>query len=86
MIAASGNAASGGTALLEPRIGGGMFGLDDTGGNAAVKMGHNGNRYGIVLAGPRRGAPLITKSGLPGSYFMGCAAAVRPACVPTIDP
>ena len=86
MIASNGNGPSGGTALLEPRIGGGMFGLDDTRGNAAIKMGHNGNRYGIVLAGPKLGFPLIPKSGLPGSYFMGCATAVRPACVPTIDP
>jgi hypothetical protein len=86
MIASNGNAESGGTAILEPRIGGGMFGLDDTSGNAAIKMGHNGNRYGIVLAGPKLGFPLIPKSGLPGSYFMGCATAVRPACVPTIDP
>jgi hypothetical protein len=86
MITTNGDGPSGGTALLEPGIGGGMFGLDDTRGNAAVKMGHNGNRYGIVLAGPNLGFPLIPKSGLPGSYFMGCASAVRPACVPTIDP
>jgi hypothetical protein len=86
MIASNGQAASGGTALLEPGIGGGMFGLDDTRGGAAVKMGHNGHRYGIVLAGPVLGFPLIPKSGLPGSYFMGCTTAVKPACVPTIDP
>ena len=86
MIATAGQGASGGTALKEPGIGGGMFGLDDARGNAAVKMGHNGHRYGIVLAGPVLGFPLIPKSGLPGSYFMGCASAVRPACVPTIDP
>jgi hypothetical protein len=77
---------SGGAALLEPGIGGGMFGIDDASGNAAVKMGHNGNRYGIVLAGPVLGFPWIPKSGLPGSYFVGCASDVRPACVPAVDP
>lgn len=86
MIATNGAGESGGTAILEPAIGGGMLGLDDTRGNAAVKMGHNGHRYGIVMAGPLLGFPLIPKSGLPGSYFMGCASDVRPACVPTIEP
>jgi hypothetical protein len=86
MIATNGQGPSGGSALLEARIGGGMFGLDDTKGRAVVKMGHNANRYGIVLAGPTLGFPLIPKSGLPGSYFLGCATAVRPACVPAIDP
>ncbi len=85
MAAANGEGDSGGIALLEPSIGGGMLGIDNSQGNAAVKMGHNANRYGIVLAGPVLGFPLIPKSGLPGSYFMGCAAEARPACVPTID-
>jgi hypothetical protein len=58
------------------------LGLAD--GNAAVRMGHNGNRYGIVLAGPVLGLPLVPRSGLPGSYFMGCAGGERPACVPSI--
>jgi hypothetical protein len=86
MVATNGPGPSGGASLLEARIGGGMFGLDDTRGHAAVKMGHNGNRYGIVLAGPNLGFPFVPKSGLPGSYFMGCATAVKPACVPAIDP
>jgi hypothetical protein len=86
MISVAGQGESGGMALLEPTIGGGMLGIDDTHGNAAIKMGHNGHRYGIVLAGPVLGFPLIPKSGRPGSYFMGCASDVQPACVPTIEP
>ena len=86
MVTTNAEGDSGGTVLKEATIGGGMFGLDGTTGTAAVKMGHNGHRYGIVLAGPVLGFPLVPKSGLPGSYFMGCTSAVRPACVPTIDP
>jgi hypothetical protein len=47
-------------------------------------MGHNGNRYGIVLAGPVLGLPLVPRSALPGSYFMGCASGDKPACVPSV--
>ena len=72
----------GGIALAEAKIGGGMLDLGEPGGQSAVRMGHNGHRYGIVLAGPVLGLPLVPKSGLPGSYFMGCASGERPACVP----
>ncbi len=70
--------------LLEQNIGGGMFQIDNAQGNAAIKMGHLGNRYGIVLAGPNLGFPLVPKSGLPGSYFMGCGSQAPPACVPAV--
>lgn len=73
-----------GAALTEARIGGGLLDLGMADGNAAVRMGHNGNRYGLVLAGPVLGLPLIPRSALPGSYFMGCASGERPACVPSI--
>ena len=42
-------------------------------------MGTNGNRYGVVMALPQ-GLPYVPKSGLPGSYMLGCAPG--PACVP----
>ena len=70
--------------LLEQGIGGGMFQIDNAKGNAAIKMGHLGHRYGIVLAGPTLGFPLVPKSGLPGSYFMGCGSQAPPACVPSV--
>jgi hypothetical protein len=73
-----------GAALTEARIGGGLLDIGMADGNSAVRMGHNGNRYGIVLAGPVLGLPLIPRSALPGSYFMGCASGERPACVPSI--
>jgi hypothetical protein len=38
-----------------------------------VKFGVNQDRYGVVLAGPVSGFPLVPGSGLPGSYFLGCA-------------
>jgi hypothetical protein len=74
----------GGIALAEAKVGGGMLDLGEPGGQSAVRMGHNGQRYGIVLAGPVLGLPLVPKSGLPGSYFMGCASGERPACVPDV--
>jgi hypothetical protein len=67
--------------LMEQGIGGGMLQIDSRAG-AIVKMGHVGNTYGIVMTGPRPGLPLVPKSGLPGSYFMGCGTAAPPACAP----
>jgi hypothetical protein len=84
MVSVFNHSARDGAALTEARIGGGLLDLGLADGNSAVKMGHNGNRYGIVLAGPVLGLPLIPRSGLPGSYFMGCASGERPACVPSI--
>jgi hypothetical protein len=70
--------------MLEQAIGGGMFQIDNDKGSAAVKMGNLNNRYGIVLAGPNLGFPLVPKSGLPGSYFMGCGGQAPPACMPNV--
>jgi hypothetical protein len=73
----------GGNALLsltETATGGGLFSLGDKNSETMVKMGVKDDRYGVVLAGPRAGFPLVLKSGLPGSYFMGCAGG--PACQP----
>lgn len=67
--------------MMEQGIGGGMLQLDSRDG-AIVKMGHVDNRYGIVMAGPRPGMPLVPKSGLPGGFFMGCGGSAPPACAP----
>jgi hypothetical protein len=69
--------------LLEQGIGGGMLQADSKAG-AIVKMGHVGNRYGIVMTGPRPGIALIPKSGLPGSFFLGCGSSSPPACTPIV--
>jgi hypothetical protein len=73
---------SGGLSMLEAGIGGGLLDIAVQ-GNSAVKMGQNG-RYGLVLAGPVLGLPLVPKSGLPGSYFLGCAGEAPPACAPVV--
>ena len=67
--------------LMEQANGGGMLQLDSNEG-AIVKMGNSNNEFGIVLAGPRPGPPLVPKSGLPGGFFMGCRGDQRPACTP----
>jgi hypothetical protein len=67
--------------LMQQANGGGMLQLDSRAG-AIVKMGNVDNRYGIVLAGPRPGPPLVPKSGLPGGFFLGCGGASPPACTP----
>lgn len=69
--------------LMEQGIGGGMLQLDSRDG-AIVKMGHVDNRYGIVMAGPRPGMPLVPKSGLPGGFFLGCGGSAPPACTPIV--
>jgi len=58
---------------------GGEFALGDSAGSPRVKMGTNDNRYGVVMALPR-GMPYVPKSGLPGSYMLGCAGGA--SCVP----
>lgn len=77
-------AGQGGAAFAEATIGGGLLDIANAAGASAVKMGHNGHRYGIVLAGPVPGFPYVPRSGLPGSYFMGCASGERPACTPWV--
>ena len=84
MVSAITHSGKDGIALTEAKIGGGLIDIALADGNSAVKMGHNGNRYGIVLAGPMLGLPLVPRSGLPGSYFMGCASGDKPACTPSI--
>lgn len=58
----------------------GLLSIGDNGGAEAVKMTVNDNRYGVALAGPKIGFPLVTGSGLPGSYILGCSGggACRP--------
>jgi hypothetical protein len=75
---------AGGITLAESAIGGGLLRVDDWMGNPAVKMGHNDNRYGVVLAGPVLGPPMVPRLGVIGSYFMGCASGERPACMPSV--
>ena len=63
--------------LRESESGAGLLDLSDAGGNVVVKMDVNDNRYGAILTGPRAGFPFIPGSGLPGSYFLGCAGGRR---------
>jgi hypothetical protein len=72
-------AGSGVASLTESVNGGGLLVLTDANSYAVVKMGTNYNRYGVVMTFPP-GFPYVPRSGLPGSYFMGCAAG--PSCVP----
>lgn len=76
---------SGGVVLQEAGIGGGMLLLGDAKDDRAVVMGHVKNSYGLVMAGPVPGLPLVPKTGLPGSYFMGCGSQAPPACMPVVD-
>jgi hypothetical protein len=67
---------AGGAALVslrESQAAAGLFSLGETGGREAVKMTVNDDRYGVALAGPQLGFPLVTGSGLPGSYIIGCS-------------
>jgi hypothetical protein len=58
---------------------GGSLVLGNKDGEPRVKMGTNALRYGVVLTLPP-GMPYVTKTGLPGSYMLGCAGG--PSCVP----
>jgi hypothetical protein len=84
MVSLTKDGRPGGIAFAEASAGGGLIDIGNNTGDSAVKMGHNGHRYGIVLAGPVPGLPYVPRSGLPGSYFMGCAGGERPACTPTV--
>lgn len=72
--------ATGVLSLTEGATAGGLLAIGDAASEPMVKMGVNQNRYGVVLAGPRAGFPYVPASGLPGSYFLGCAGgdACRP--------
>jgi hypothetical protein len=61
--------------LTEGVTGGGLLAIGDATSEPMVKFGVAQDRYGVVLAGPVSGFPLVPGSGLPGSYFLGCAAA-----------
>jgi len=65
--------------LTQSTNGGGLLVLADANSDARVMMGSNDNRYGVVMTFPS-GLPYVPKTGLPGSYMLGCAAG--PACVP----
>ena len=74
------NATGNGVASLTESVnGGGLLVLTDANSNATVMMKANNNRYGVVMALPP-GLPYVPKSGLPGSYMLGCAGGS--ACVP----
>jgi hypothetical protein len=64
---------SGLVSLRASQAGTGLLSIGNTGGDEAVKMMVNGDRYGVALAGPQVGLPLMTGSGLPGSYILGCS-------------
>lgn len=51
---------------------GGSLVIGSANGDPRVKMGTNDNKYGVVIALPQ-GLPYIPRTGLPGSYLLGCA-------------
>jgi len=74
------NEGGNGVAALSQSVnGGGLLILTNADGYARVKFGNNDNRYGVVMAFPP-GLPYVPKSGLPGSYMLGCAGGG--SCVP----
>jgi hypothetical protein len=83
MISLTKDGLPGGIAFTESINGGGLVDIGNNVGDSAVKMGHNRHRYGVVMTGPVPGLPYVPRSGLPGSYFFGCASGEKPACTPT---
>ena len=60
--------------IREGVSGAGLMALGNSSGSMLVKLGtNNDDRYGVVLALPL-GLPYVPRSGLPGSYMLGCAA------------
>lgn len=59
--------------VTEGNAKGGSFAIGDAESNTMLRMNNN-DRYGAVLTGPGAGFPLVTGSGLPGSYILGCVA------------
>ncbi len=59
--------------MTEGNTKGGAFAIGDAESNTMLRMNNN-ERYGAVLTGPGAGFPLVTGSGLPGSYILGCAS------------
>jgi hypothetical protein len=56
---------------------GGSLVIGDANSEPRVKMGTSDKGYGVVMTFPM-GFPYVPKSGLPGSYMLGCAPG--PAC------
>jgi hypothetical protein len=65
--------------LSQSAAGGGLLVLTNADSYVRVKFGNNDDRYGVVMAFPP-GLPYVPKSGLPGSYMLGCAGGG--ACTP----
>jgi hypothetical protein len=84
MVSLTKGAGPGGIAFAEATIGGGFVNVVMARGDSAVKMGANGQRYGIVLTGPVLGLPYVPRTGIAGSYFVGCASGEKPACLPEV--
>ena len=78
MVGINGSSGHAILALSPKASGGGMLAIGTAQGDSAVKMGNNYEKYGVVMVGPRLGLPLTMGSGLPGSYFLGCAGG--PVC------
>jgi hypothetical protein len=77
-IAVNGRSGQTVVGMFPKASGGGMFEIGTAAGVPAVKMGNNYEKYGIVMTGPTVGLPLTMGSGLPASYFLGCAGG--PVC------
>ena len=73
MIGVSNDGGAAVLSLTEGATAGGLLAIGGARSEPMVKMGVNHDRYGVVLAGPVAGFPLVPRSGLPGSYFLGCA-------------
>jgi hypothetical protein len=58
--------------LSEATSGGGLLTIGGADSTTMVKIGVKDDRYGVVLTGPKAGFPFVPRSGLPGSYFLGC--------------
>ena len=74
------NAAGTSVAALRQGLAGGVLEMASSLGDPVVKMGTKSGFYGVVLTGPAAGCPYVPRSGLPGSYMLGCAGG--PACGP----
>jgi hypothetical protein len=60
---------------------GGSLAIGDAGSEPMVKMGSNDNRYGVAVTFPV-GFPYVPRSGLPGSYFLGCSVGSKTCVLP----
>lgn len=58
--------------VTEGNTQGGSFAIGDAESTTMLRMNNN-ESYGSVLTGPAAGFALVTGSGMPGSYILGCA-------------